>query len=324
MKNSLCVLCCIFILCVSSSMAFASEGRVSYRMLQHNGGATTFYTASTFEDGTPVSKQMLKEAFARMMAWKYVHSNIVSTYETYSIFKEVFSTWAGDNSATVTLAQYLYKNGKVLNTMKTTYIFDVQYSYDIEKQKHKIHCIVNDMAVENSSHKMQRIVSRYGGYQFWPPLAKAQDEFVLQAFNKEASTLLNTFVQYKKMEKYHYETITSLDIQFIRQMLRQQLPEKRTALRVTDDGVFWGDTPIVTVTETDGGHRITIDFDVHYTVTHRGRKVALRDAVPFNYLRETVAKSLSRGTYKQIDVQAINKYSMQEYLEHISGVPFHE
>lgn len=317
-------ICCVRVTYSVAETAQPSQETTFYRTLYSDPLATTFVSLDAYKDKTLVTKEQLKNAFEEMMAWKYKSGVGVVRYKAYSIFKEMKATWVGDTSAAITLIQSLYKNGKAIDLIKTTYFFTLEYTHDVAKSVYEVRCTVNDMVVESTAKEPVQIFNRYRNASMWPPSAKEQDENVLSFFDKEYRSFFNGTVRFKRVEKYHVETVTSLEKKYIQQMLQQHLPAKRSDLRVTEDGTFWGDTPIITITQEEGLSKVTADFDLHYTVSMNGRRLAKADSVPYRYLRKTFAKSLARCDSKEVQLKTIRKYTIQEYLKKLGGFVFSE
>ncbi|WP_027362279.1 hypothetical protein [Halodesulfovibrio aestuarii] len=329
MKKNILILLFLAICCnlVMQSVANATPAKKDltyYRKLYSNPLATTFLSVDAYKDKSPVTKEHLKHAFAEMMAWKYKNGLGVVHYKDYSIFKEMKVTWAGDTSAAISLIQSLYKNDKVIDSLKTTYFFTLDYTHNIEKSLYEVRCIVNDMVVESATKEPEQVFDRHHDTWLWPPSGKEQDEKVLSLFDRESRYFFNRSVRFKRVEKYHAEIVTALDKKYVQQMLRQHIPAKRSDLRVTDDGVFWREIPIITIIQEDGHNKISADFDLHYTVSMDGRQLEKMDAVPYEYLRKTFGKSLVRCDMGEEQLKNIRKYTVEEYLKKLGTFIFAE
>ncbi|MCT4626959.1 hypothetical protein [Halodesulfovibrio sp.] len=317
-KNSIGVLFFVVTWCCLQSLSFAASAaqeKITCRPITVAVPKTVFYAPDTFHDGSFVTKDALKKAFSTTMVAHYAKDNSVSKYKTYSIFSELKPTWAGDNSAAVTLNQYLYENGKVLDSTSTTYIFNVQYKHDKDKKRFEVRCIVNDMAVEAVSTAQRKIYDKLYGVVFWPQDENRQDEHVLKFFVRAMQTFAKNSVQTQKVVNLHYEAVTALGTQHIRQLLQQEIPAMHSSLRVTEEGVYWGDALIVTVTPQGSLHKITVNFDAHYVITPDAQMVLKKDTIPLEYLRKTVQYVLPRGTYIEENVEAIHKRPVAELFK---------
>lgn len=322
-KNRISILFFVVIWCCLQTLSFAAstaQKKIICRPIHVAVSKTVFYAPDTFHDGSPVTKDALKKAFSTTMVEQYAETNSVLKYKTYSIFSELKPTWAGDNSAAVTLNQYLYKNGKVLDSTSTTYIFNVQYKHDKDKKRFEARCIVNDMAVEAVSTAQRKIYDKLYGVAFWPQDGNRQDEHVLQFFVRAMQSFAKNSVQIQKVMNIHYEAITALGTQHIGQLLQQEIPAMHSSLRVTEEGVYWDDVLIVAVTPQGSLHKITVDFDAHYVITPHAQFVSKKDMIPLEYLRETIKCALPRGSYIEENVKAIHKQPVAEYFKRISGV----
>lgn len=317
----------IFCVCVENSIAeieHSAQDTTSFRTLFNKPLVTTFVSLDAYKDNSPVTREQLKNAFVNMMEWKYKNGIGVERYKAYSIFKEIKTAWIGDTSAAVTLVQSLYKNGKEIDVIKTTYFFTLEYMHDASKAVYEVRCTVNDMAVDVTAKEPRKVFNRYKSAVMWPPSAKEQDEKVLSLFDKEYRSFFNNSIHYKKIENYHAEIVTSLENSYIQQMLAQHVPAKRSELRMTENGVFWGDTPLITITPENGQNKITADFDLHYTVSMNGKELAQADIVPYEYLRKTFANSLARCDSDEVQLQTIQKYTVEEYLKKLGTFVFPE
>ncbi len=317
----------IFCARVTSSVAEVepvAQNKTSFRTLFNEPLVTTFVSLDAYKDNSPVTREQLKNAFVDMMVWKYKNGVGVVRYKAYSIFKEMKAAWVGDTSAAVTLVQSLYKNGKAIDEIKTTYFFTLEYVHDASKSVHEVRCSVNDMAVEVAAKAPKKVFDRYKNAPMWPPSAKEQDKRVLSLFDKEYRSFFNHSIHYKKIENYHAEIVTSLENSYIQQMLGQHVPAKRSDLRVTENGVLWGDTPLITITSENGQKKITADFDLHYTVSMNGKRLAKADGVPYKYLRETFSRSLTRCESGEVQLETIQKYTVEEYLKKLGTFVFSE
>lgn len=318
------IICCVRVPYSVADSAHTYKDTVSYRTLYNNPLVTTFVSLDAYKDKTPVTKEHLKNAFVKMMAWKYENGVGVVRYKAYSIFKEMKATWVGDTSTAVTLIQSLYKNGKAIDEIKTTYFFTLEYRHNVAKSVYEVRCTVNDMVVDSTEKKPKQVFNRYRNAPMWPPSAKEQDENVLSFFDKEYRSFFNRSVHFKRVEKYHAEITTPLENKYIQQMLGQHLPARRSDLRVTEDGTFWGDTPIITITPENGQNKITADFDLHYTVSMDGKRLAKVDAVPYRYLRKTFARSLPRCESKEVQLKTIRERTVEEYIKKLGSFVFSE
>lgn len=302
----------------------AQKQAVSYRDLLTAPATTTFVSLDAYKDKTPVTYEQLQHSFIEMLRKTNISGGRVLQYHGYSVFKEFHVTWAGETSAAVTLVQWLYENGAPIDSIRTTYFFTLGYSHDEAKGVHEVRCSVNNMVAELRSNEGVGSLRKYRGAQFWPPLAEEQDSRMVSLLNKEYRYFFNSTVRFDRVEPFHEEVITDLAPEYIVQMLRQQLPAKRTNLTVTNDGAFWGDEQIITITPEDGQYRVTGDFTMHYTVSMDGVKLRKSDNVPYSYLSKTFAKSLARSSVQRVEMKSISKYTMEEYLRQIGGFVFSE
>ncbi|SIO24839.1 hypothetical protein [Halodesulfovibrio marinisediminis] len=330
MKNILSLFFLVLFLCsvnATDSVAqtdSAIQKPVMYRELFAEPRVTTLLSLDAYKDKTPVTKKHLQDAFVSMMDWKALRSGMVHRYNEYAIFKELNVSWAGDTNAAVTLIQWLYKNGVAVDYTRTTYFFTLQYIHDATKGVYEVRCSANDMVTESGSETPKRVLNRYRKECMWPPSVEEQDREMLSLFTKEYRYFNNWSVKFKRVEPFHAEVVTTLDKKYIEQMLRQQLPAKRTALRVAEDGVYWGDKQIVTVTQEEGQNRITADFDLHYTISMDGKKLKKADSVPHLYLLKTFKRSLVRCDVKGQELKRIRKYTVEEYLKKLEAYIFSE
>lgn len=315
---------CVRVVNSVAEVEHVAQDTTSFRTLFNKPLVTTFVSLDAYKDGSPVTREQLKNAFVDMMVWKYKNGIGVVRYKAYSIFKEMKTAWVGDTSAAVTLVQSLYKNGKAIDELKTTYFFTFEYMHDASKSVYEVRCTVNDMAVEVREKEPKKVFNRYKNASMWPPSVNEQDEKVLSLFDKEYRSFFNNSIHYKKIENYHAEIVTSLENSYIQQMLGQHVPAKRSELRVVENGVFWGNTPLITITPENGQNKITADFDLHYTVSMNGKRLAKADVVPYKYLRETFGRSLARCDSDEVQLQTIQKYTVEEYLKKLGTFVFPE
>ena len=315
---------CVRVVNSVAEVEHAAQDTTSFRTLFNKPLVTTFVSLDAYKDNSPVTREQLKNAFVNMMEWKYKNGIGVERYKAYSIFKEIKTSWIGDTSAAVTLVLSLYKNGKAIDVIKTTYFFALEYMHDASKAVYEVRCTVNDMAVDVTAKEPKKVFNRYKSAVMWPPSAKEQDEKVLSLFEKDYRSFFNNSIHYKKIENYHAEIVTSLENSYIQQMLGRHVPAKRSELRVTENGVFWGDTPLITITPENGQNKITADFDLHYVVSMDGKRLAKADVVPYTYLRETFGKSLARCDPDEVQLQTIQKYTVEEYLKKLGTFVFPE
>jgi len=309
---------------VSSSDSGAQDASVTYRELLVPPAETTFVSLDVYKDKTPVTRKQLQQAFTEMLRKTNISGGQVFQYHGYSIFKEQHVNWADETSAAVTLVQWLYKNGSAIESTRTTYFFALQYAHDEAKGVYEVHCSANNMVTESRSSESAGVLRKYRGEQFWPPVAEEQDQRMLSLFDKEYRYFFNSTVTFERIKPFRKEVVTALAPEYIEQMLRQQLPAKRTALNVTKEGAFWGDQQIITVFAEKGQYRISADFDLHYTVSMNGVKLRESDKIPYYYLDKTFAKSLSRGSVQRVEMKSIPKYTVEEYLRQIGGFVFSE
>lgn len=302
----------------------AEKQAVSYRDLLTAPTTTTFVSLDTYKDKTPVTREQLQHSFIEMLRKTSMFGGRVLQYHGYSVFKEFHVTWAGETSAAVTLVQWLYENGAAIDSLRTTYFFTLDFSHDEAKGVHEVRCSVNNMVAESRSNESVGSLRKYRGAQFWPPIAERQDIRMLSLFTKEYRYFFNSTVRFDRVQPFREEVVTDLAPEYIEQMLRQQLPAKRTNLTVTKDGAYWGDQQIITITPEGGKYRLTADFDVHYTVSMDGVKLEKKDRVPYYYLSKTFVKSLTRSSVQRVEMKSISKYTMEEYLRQIGGFMFSE
>lgn len=302
----------------------AQKQAVLYRDLLTAPATTTFVSLDAYKDKTPVTRKQLQHSFIEMLRKTNISGGRVLHYHGYSVFKEFQVTWAGETSAAVTLVQWLYENGAAIDSVRTTYFFTLDYFHDEAKGVYEVKCSVNNMVAELRNNEAVGSLRKYRGAQFWPPVAEEQDSRMLSLFNKEYRYFFNSTVWFDRITPFHKEVTTDLAPEYIEQMLRQQLPAKRTNLAVTKDGAYWGDEQIITITPENGQYRLTADFDVHYTVSMDGVKLQKSDSIPYYYLSKTFAKSLARSSVQRVEMKSISKYTMEEYLRQIGGFMFSE
>lgn len=316
---SLCFLvftiCCVRVATSFAEVEKVPQGTKSFRTILDEPRTSIFVFPDAYKDKSPVNKESLKKVFLTLtQLWG---GTKVRWSEVYSVFKETKGTWVGDTSVAVTAVQSLYKNGKVIEVFKTTYLVSVEFTHDVSRSVYKMRCTLNDIAVVEAAKEPKKVYKQYERVFLWPPSAKEQDDRILSLFRSEYNSGYGRLVKYKKTEKYHSEIVTSLNKVYIQQMLRQNVPAKRSKLRVVEDGVFWGETPLVTITAENGKNKITADFDLHYIVSCERNRLVREDVVPYRYLRETFGRSLVRCTLDEVQLQRIPKKTIEEVLKNM-------